>query len=44
MGNSPAVVFAHYRELCKPADGARWFSVAPTQADEKILQFNAQVA
>ena len=28
-GNSAAVVFKHYRELVKPADGKRWFNVRP---------------
>jgi integrase len=31
MGNSPQVVFRHYRELVKPADAAAWFAVAPEQ-------------
>ena len=35
-GNSPAVVFKHYRELVKPAAAKAWFAVAP-QTDEKIL-------
>jgi integrase len=29
MGNSPAVVLKHYRELVKPAQAAAWFSVKP---------------
>ena len=28
-GNSPNVVFRHYRELVKPADAQRWFNVKP---------------
>jgi len=31
LGNSAAVVHRHYRELVKPADAARWFSIAPEQ-------------
>lgn len=27
LGNSAAVVHRHYRELVKPADAERWFSV-----------------
>jgi len=29
LGNSAAVVHRHYRELVKPADAERWFSVKP---------------
>jgi integrase len=29
LGNSAAVVHRHYRELVKPADAAKWFSIAP---------------
>jgi len=32
MGNSPNMVFKHYRELVKPAAAAQWFSVTPTTA------------
>ena len=28
-GNSPAMVFAFYRELVKPADAVKWFNVKP---------------
>ena len=28
-GNSPQIVFHHYRELVKPADAKLWFNVAP---------------
>jgi integrase len=28
-GNSAQVVFKHYREIVKPADAVKWFSVAP---------------
>ena len=28
-GNSPKMIFQHYRELCTPADGQAWFSLAP---------------
>jgi integrase len=30
-GNSPNVVFKHYRELVKPADALKWFAVSPSQ-------------
>lgn len=32
LGNSAAVVHKHYRELVKPADAERWFSVKPSDA------------
>jgi integrase len=30
LGNSAAVVHKHYRELVKPAEAVRWFSITPT--------------
>jgi hypothetical protein len=35
-GNSPAVIFKHYRELVRPADAKKWFSIEPKAADGKI--------
>lgn len=31
-GNSPAMIFKHYRELVTPAEAATWFSLAPSEA------------
>lgn len=31
MGNSPKVVFEHYRELVKPDAAAAWFAIAPNK-------------
>jgi integrase len=28
-GNSPAMIFRHYRELCTPEQARTWFSIAP---------------
>jgi hypothetical protein len=28
-GNSPAIIFAHYRELVRPAEAKAWFSIEP---------------
>lgn len=28
-GNSPQMIFRHYRELVRPAEAARWFSIVP---------------
>ncbi|MEI7728653.1 MAG: site-specific integrase [Verrucomicrobiota bacterium] len=37
-GNSPAIIFQHYRELVRPAEAKAWFSIAPGQ-DGKIIFF-----
>ena len=34
-GNSPAVIFKHYRELVRPAEAKKWFGIAP-DADGKV--------
>lgn len=36
MGNSPAMVFAHYRELVKPKDAAKYWGIRPTLADNVV--------
>ncbi len=36
MGNSPAVVFKHYRELVKPSAAKAWFAIAPEQAENVV--------
>jgi len=28
-GNSPQMIFRHYRELVRPADAEKWFSITP---------------
>ena len=33
MGNSPAVIFRHYRSLVSPADAKRYFSITPRNLD-----------
>ncbi len=30
-GNSPPMIFQHYRELVRPADAEKWFSITPGQ-------------
>jgi len=35
-GNSPAVVFRHYRELVKPEAAIAWFAVAPEQPENVV--------
>ena len=39
MGNSPAMVFAHYRELVKPKDAARYWQIAPDTEGRKVVAF-----
>jgi hypothetical protein len=39
MGNSPQMVFAHYRELVKPKEAARYWAIAPTGSTEKVVAF-----
>jgi len=34
-GNSPAVIFKHYRELVRPAEAKKWFGIQP-DADGKV--------
>jgi integrase len=35
-GNSPQMIFRHYRELVTPAQAATWFAIAPTPAGELL--------
>jgi hypothetical protein len=38
MGNSPQMIFAHYRELVKPKDARRFWSIKPSgDAGKKIV-------
>ena len=43
MGNSPQMVFRHYRELVKPADAERWFAVKP-ETPANVLPLAAAAA
>jgi hypothetical protein len=40
-GNSVAVIRGHYLRRVKPAEAARWFSIAPAVEPGKIVQFKA---
>lgn len=42
-GNSPSVVFRHYRELVRPADAVKWFGIAPEVA-ANVCNLNATAA
>jgi integrase len=35
-GNSPAMIFRHYRELCTPEQAKTWFAIAPSQATNVV--------
>ena len=39
-GNSPQIIFQHYRELVRPKDAKSWFSIAPG-TDGKIVYLEA---
>jgi hypothetical protein len=40
-GNSPQMIFKHYRELVRSADAKAWFSIAPGK-DGKIIFLQAE--
>ena len=44
MGNSPAMVFAHYRELVRPKDAKRFWSIMPSEKAGKIVNFSSSRA
>ena len=41
MGNSPRMIFKHYREVVKPKDAARYWNIMPGTAAEKVVAFAA---
>jgi integrase len=41
MGNSPATIFRHYRQLVKPREAERYWKITPTIAGKKVIQFAA---
>jgi hypothetical protein len=34
-GNSPQMIFKHYRELVRPAEAKKWFSIISSKAKAK---------
>jgi integrase len=44
MGNSPQMVFAHYRELVAPKDAERYWKIAPAPIGKKVIAFAAATA
>jgi integrase len=44
-GNSPQMIFKHYRELVRPKDAEAWFNIKPDNRDEgKVVQLEQKVA
>jgi hypothetical protein len=38
MGNSPQMIFQHYRELVDERDAELWFSIVPPAAAKNVVQ------
>jgi integrase len=36
MGNTPGMIFRHYRELVTPKEAAQWWSISPKQAENVV--------
>lgn len=43
-GNSPAVIFKHYRELVRPAQAKQWFGIVPEKSRNATAMPNARAA
>jgi integrase len=41
MGNSPAMIFKHYRELVKPKEAARYWEILPSTSEKVIPMMQA---
>lgn len=44
MGNTPQIVFSHYRELVKPKETERYWKIAPASIKGKVVRFTAAKA
>ena len=44
MGNSPQMVFAHYRELVKPKDAERYWDIKPAPKSGNVVAFEEAAA
>ncbi len=40
-GNSPKMIFAHYRELCTESEAAEWFSIRPPKGEANVIRLSA---
>lgn len=44
-GNSPQMIFKHYRELVRPKDAEAWFAIKPdNRSESKVVQLEQKVA
>lgn len=44
-GNSPQMIFKHYRELVRPKDAEAWFNIKPAgETEGKVVQLEQKVA
>lgn len=41
MGNSPDMIFRHYRELVKPKDAERYWAIQPAATNTELVAFSA---
>jgi hypothetical protein len=39
MGNSPATIFQHYRQLVKPKQAERYWKIVPAASGKKVVLF-----
>jgi hypothetical protein len=37
-GNSPQMIFKHYKELVRPADAKRWFAIVPGKGNKAVIK------
>jgi len=44
MGNTPTMIFRHYRELVLPQDAAAWWSISPQRVANVVPMHSHQVA
>jgi integrase len=40
-GNSPTIIFQHYRELATPAEAQEWFGILPDKRADNVVPFAA---
>lgn len=41
MGNSPAMIFKHYREIVKPKEAAKYWNITPASVGDNIVTMTA---
>jgi hypothetical protein len=42
MGNSPQMVFAHYREIVRAKHAALYWELAPSDLESKVVEFGGR--